>query len=454
MQPRIVSALLIAGLLFGGASTALAGSLRRDVLSALKEKNLRESAIALEKRLSGEDSAAAADLLIKQILRKERPETIHEVALNALAAMVSDEALARLIEEVKQGPLEVRLRAIEALGRNEGSKAHWAVLGLLQDPVAQIRTAAGSALSYSVRTSDRETFEAMLGDPAWTVRSVAAGALYQLSGPEPVPALAKALAAAEGRLVDDLTDALESVSGQSLGPYPHRYLDWWAKKTGKTGEKTKWVPPRPSFRSPIFRTRSRRILFVLSVGETMKQAHGRSPPSDRLLGEIASVGKDLAKDLKAAKTKLDVAKVHLRTMIRSLEDDVKFDVLVYAASPSFAFGSLTAADARSRKRGEGRIQGLSPSTGANLHGALIKCFDPRSKAPFTAEGGPDTIVLLSDGGLGKPGSEDRLEVGLTIYRWNQVRQIRFLVAAVGQAEVGFLGGLGGVIPRGSLVTIP
>jgi hypothetical protein len=262
------------------------------------------------------------------------------------------------------------------------------------------------------------------------------------------------LAREDGRLIDDLTDALESVTGERFGPHPHRYLDWWSKQTGKTVAESDWIPPRPAFESPLFSTRSRRILFVLSVGETMKQPHGRSAPDAGLLARVARAGEDLSKELEEAETKLDVAKVHLKVMLRTLADGVKFDVLIYSSSPTFAFGDLTAADDRSRKRAEGRIQGLSPGTGTNFDGALTRVFDPKGKDPFGATDGPDTVVMLTDGSLGRPGREDMLEVSRSVGRWNQVRQLRFLVAAVGQADVGFLRGLGGSIPRGDLVTIP
>lgn len=455
MPLRSLSKALLPGLaLLVLATAAHAGSLRKDVLDALKESNVREGAILLETRIAGEDSAAAADLLIDQVVRKERPEVIHEVAIGALARMETAEALERIVKEAREGKGEARLRVLEALGRSEKPKAHWTLLDLAHAPEPEVRTAAASALAFSIRKDDRETFEELLGDPSWTVRSVAAGALFQMSGAEYVPALALALTGARGRMVDDLTLALQSVSGQSFGPHPQKYLDWYGKEVGKTGHKAEWSPPPPSFTSPSLTSRSERVLFVLSVGETMKQKHGRPPPSDALLEQVRAYGPDLAEDLEKAETKLDVAKVHLRCMLRSLRDGVQFDVMVYAASPSLAFGAPTDADDRSRKRAEGRVQGLSPSTGANLHGALVKAFAPKGKDPFVDAEGPDTIVLVTDGSLGKPGSEDRLEVGLAVGRWNAVRQVRFLVVAVGQAETSFLAGLGGATPRHELVTVP
>lgn len=445
--------LTLAGLLLLGVA-ARADTLRHSVLDALKEKDTRTSALALEQAVAGQDSKAAAELLVSQVLRKERPETVHEVAVAALSRMASDEAIEVVAAVAREDGLEQRVRAIEVLGRSEAAKAHWALMALSTDPSPVVRTAVASALAWTVRESDRETFVALLDDPAWTVRSVAAGALYQTSGAESVPPLAYGLTRESGRLIDDLTDALESITGERFGPHPHRYLDWWTSKSGKTVAASDWIPPRASFDSPLFATHSRRILFVLSVGETMKQPHGRSRPDKTLLTEVGRAGEDLAKELDEAKTKLDVAKVHLKVMLRTLADGVQFDVLIYSSSPTFAFGDLTAADERSRKRAEGRIQGLSPGTGTNFDGALERVFDQKGKDPFGATGGPDTVVLLTDGSLGRPGREDQLEVSRSVARWNQVRQLRFLVAAVGQADTSFLGGLGGSIPRGELVSIP
>ena len=183
----------------------------------------------------------------------------------------------------------------------------------------------------------------------------------------------------------------------------------------------------------------------------MKDPVSNAAADDKVLLAIAAAGADLADDLRAAKTKLDVARVHLRAMLRTLKDGVEFDVMAYSGSPSFAFGKLTGADASSRKRGEGRIASLSPGGYGNLHGAIVRAF---GKDPYDGAEGPDTIVLFTDGALAEPGSKDSTEVAASALRWNAVRQIKFLAVATGQAEDGVIGRLTAGPPEGGTASVP
>jgi hypothetical protein len=261
--------------------------------------------------------------------------------------------------------------------------------------------------------------------------------------------------AAEGRLVDDCSVALAGITGQRFGPHPERYEEWWRKEEKKElPPGAAWTAPPRSFESLVVVTRSRRILFILSTADTMKDPVSGAADADEMVNTVKIAGQDLADDLKAAKTKLDVARVHLRAMIRTLKDGVEFDVMTYSGSPSFAFGKLTAADASSRKRAESRVASLSPGGPANLHGALVRAFDPRAKDPLGADDGPDTIVLFTDGVLAEPGSKDTVEVAASAIRWNAVRQIRFLVVSTGQAADDVTGRLAAGPPEGANSHVP
>jgi len=454
MRPVAAALLLLAAAVASAAPTS-PETLRRDVQRALRLRTPGERASAVQRAFEGHDSPDAAQVAVDEMFDRDEAQIVLEAAMLAVGRMQAPTVVGALRKGAESPSLLRRIRSIEALGRTQAIGAVGALLPLLGDADAPIRAAAATAVGRKDDATTAGNVEPLLGDPEWTVRSAAVAALSRLRSKASIPALAAAMRAGGGRLVDDCLFALMDVTGQRLGPDPARYEAWWAKEQKKPESATvPWEAPPFSFRSLRLGTRSRRILFVLSTSETMKDSVGDAAGDARLVASIADAGADLAADLRAAKSKLDVARVHLRSMLRTLRDDVTFDVMVYSASPTFAFGKLTAADATTRKRAEARIASLSPGGPANLHGALVRAFDPRGKDPFVVDDGPDTVVLFTDGALSEPGSTDPTEVTGAVARWQAVRQIRFLVFATGQCEDGVIGRLAAGPPEGATLSLP
>jgi hypothetical protein len=446
--------LLAATSAWGGPSTK--ETLKRDVQRALTFRTPSERASAVQHAFDGQDSADAAAVAVEEVFGEDEAQTVLEAAMLAVARMKSPAVVGALRKGADAPPTLRRIRSIEALGRSQAVGAPGSLFPLLGDSDAVIRAAAATAIGRNGDASVVGNVEAMLDDPAWTVRSAAISALTRIGSTRSILAIAAAMRKSEGRLVDDCRIALTALSGQQLGPNPGGYEAWWWEKQEKKPENAAipFAAPRFSFQSHKLGTRSRRLLFVLSTSETMKETVGDAAGDPKVVASIAEAGQDLAADLKAAKTKLDVARVHLRAMLRTLRDDVSFDVMAYAASPSFAFGKLTAADASSRKRAEARIAGLSPSGAGNLHGALVRAFDPKGKDPYAVEDGPDTIVLFTDGAMSAPGATDATEVAGAVARWEAVRQIRMYVFETGQADDSVLGRLAAGPPEGAAMSLP
>ena len=63
------------------------------------------------------------------------------------------------------------------------------------------------------------------------------------------------------------------------------------------------------------------------------------------------------------------------------------------------------------------------------------------------------LILLTDGNLHRPGSEDPLEVAPRARRWVRVRQVQFLVYGVGQADDSVLRLLAAGPPQGVPVNV-
>lgn len=463
MRRRCLSLLLLGGVVALPAAppAAASPSVSQDVVRALREKDDRERARLLESALRGVDSAEAAEVVLSRVLPKARNAVDVEIGVHALSRMRDPDAISLVAAEATQATdLELRTTAIEALGRCDADGASSSLLVLAGHDDPRVRAAAVTALGERHQAYLDDTLTAALDDADWRVRSAAAWALARQGRDDVVPALANRMRKEDGRLVDDLAAALRSVTGESLGTRPGAWLRLWADRTGSPdpGLEEPWEAPPPAIVSPLLDTRSRRILIVLSTGESMKEEVAVPQLSPTAASELRSAGEDLVAAYAEAKTKMDLARIHATAMIRQLRDGTLFDVAVYAASPTFAFGELVAADDRSREKAEKRIARLSPGGGGNLWEMLRRSFDPRGKDPLGAarspDEGPDTVILFSDGRLAYPGILDRNQVTLAVRRWNRVRQIRFLVVSLQPADDAVLGPLAGGPPAGFTLQLP
>lgn len=417
------------------------GDVRRDVQRAVAVKDAKERIGAVETALRDADDEAAADATIEYVLTPEAPQALLDVAVRALGRMDSSGAQDAVTRAVLRGSRFRRILVAEALGRSSTDATRQQLETLSRVDDVRVRAAAVTALGDRRETACSASLAERLDDPEWTVRSAAIRGIRLLGSPVAPVHLAERRAREDGRLLDDLSDSL-----RELGP---------PKAADPGGAPTAtWEPPPASFRSPLFSTRSRRILFVLSTAETMKDTVTAADGEPAVVAGVAEAGKDLAADLAAAKSKIDVARVHLRVMLRTLAEGVQFDVMTYAGSPVFAFGQLVSADDATRRKAESRIARLSPGGAPNVHEAMLRIFDPRAKDPFDAPDGPDTVVLFSDGALPSNLFNDRTEIAPRAARWNRARQIRFVSIGVGQSEPYLLGTLAGGPPPGLSLSIP
>ncbi len=455
--PALAAALMLVVLVTGPA-VAGAETLRRDVAKALKLRTASERATALDRAVGSDASADAGRAVLDLVLPRDEQQIVLDVAVRSVARVEDPAILEDLRRAAGSGPLLERVRAIEVLGKSRAPGAADVLVPLAADASPAVRAAALTALGATGDAARAVSIAPALSDDEWIVRSAAVASLARLEARDQVPLLCWAMRRETGRLVDDIAGALAAITGKRFGPDAAAYERWWAsqeKDQEKRGDTAAgpWKAPDASFLSPHFESRSRRVLFILSTSDSMKD-EVPAATSDHARKVLAAVGEDLAKDLDDAKTKLDVARVHLRSMIRSLADDVLFDVLVYSASPDFAFGELTRADASSRKRAEARVARISPGGQGNLHGALLRALDPKARDPLAVTDGPDTIVLFSDGTLDAPGSTDDTEVAGVVRRANAVRQVRFVTFAVGLSETELLDRLAAGPPAGLFLSLP
>lgn len=425
-----------------------AADIRLTIQRALSEKDPRERIRGVQEAVEGADSADAARAIVDLVFRDEQPQPLLDVAVLALSRMKDVEALAAM--ERAATTAQRRLLVVEALGRSESAGAIVVLSSLLSDKDVRVRAAAVSAYADRSDAGRREGLRAALGDPEWTVRTAAIRGIGRLGDVSLGRDLTWAMRRAGGRQVDDLEAALSQLTGKRFGADPGAYERLWDPPI----EGAVWKAPPPSFSSPLVTTRSERILFILQTSETMRDPVGVGAEESDVVKAVATAGEDLAADLRAAKTKLDVARVHLRAMLRTLRDGVRFDVMTYSGSTAFAFGSLVPADDSSRRRAESRIARLSPGGQPDVAEAVLRIYDPKGKDALAAPDGPDTVVLFTDGALPTTGENDRAELISRFQRWARARQVRFHVVAVGQNDASVVGALSGGPPPGTMQSIP
>ncbi len=450
----LVAAAFVTSLGAGAAPSCAADrALRSRVLQALKENDAGRRARALGDALRGARGAAAAKILVRTALPRAESERDRAVCVAALGRMDTHDEIEEIAARARDARYGVpgRAQLATALGRTGNATALDELRALAVDSDTRVRCAAVVALGRFPGPDSLAALSTALEDDDPALRLSATQALGQHEDELGLPLLVQALKSADGRFADDVAAVLGRRTGERFGPSWSAYerlLRTRAKQP--TDDIVTSDPPPLDVSGPATGFRTGGVLFVLATSKSMGEPVSAGGEPRRL----SDAGDDLVREWGEAATCLDVARVHLRALIRSVGDGVPFDVATYADSTTFAFGKLTPADARSRKKAESRVARLSPGGGANLADALRRCFDPRNKDPLGAHPGPDTVVLITNGQLGDPGETNGAEVLEGVRRFARSRPMRFICIAVGQSDRSVLGTLASTAPSGRIVSVP
>lgn len=155
--------------------------------------------------------------------------------INALPPGPRAETVLAFEEEVKEagapGPARSRLRI---LSRVEARVARDVLVGVLsRSQSAGLRAAAVDLLA---RRGDPDVVEALargLEDEAWNVQVASVRALGDLPSLAGVPHLVDAMAGAKGRVLEEIIEALEDLSGITYHANPVLWKEWWEENGEK-----------------------------------------------------------------------------------------------------------------------------------------------------------------------------------------------------------------------------
>jgi hypothetical protein len=417
---------------------------RRQVASELKEAS-RSTSTSLQKRL--EQRLAAIDAERAELAAQKQIESrlweVCRAGFEPVAAALEGEAADALASALLQKLDEEREPAARMLLVDmAGDVRSPAVMPLLMEiasaraePVA-LAVSALRALGSRGDAAATPAAIAALAQLAERVEAEAVEALRRFHRRSSIPLLITHLASAQGRLRDDLGLALRSLTGESFVAEPGIWRDWW------DSHQQRFVMPKSPAERPLvpegveggasffgIGSFSRRVVYVLDVSGSM--------------AERAGTGTDAS----TRRTKLDVARSHLKSAVAGLARDARFDVVVYGDDAVPAFPAVEPADDSHRTAAFEFVDGRRAVGATNIHSALREAFrladgsaeeGRREAAPGAREPEVDTIFFLTDG-FPTAGIVRSPELILQeVAALNRTRRIRIHTVGVGDHDREFL----------------
>jgi len=343
--------------------------------------------------------------------------------------------------------IDMRMAAASVLGRLPLPASRHALSELLRgDPEIAVRVRAALAWGELPPEEPPTPLLDALDDEAWQVRAAAIASLVRLRSPAAVPRFLDLLDREDGRLQEDLLDALRDLSGEDFHDNTALWKDWWAnggtvvpkapppstkegapEAHGKDGHAprpkpgdSRARPPEAPARAPTrygtsfygITTRSKSILFILDVSGSMN--------------EMSHEG--------STTTKLQVAKDELLRAIANLPEGSRFNLVFFGDTVSTWQKEMVEFVPKSEKKAREFIEGTFASGGTNLFGGLREGFEVAGLGVRTTRlgGGPDTIFLLSDGQPTRGELTDPIAILAEVNRWNEIHRIRIHAIGVGK----------------------
>ncbi len=238
-----------------------------------------------------------------------------------------------------------------------------------------------------------------LREPGWPHRQAAINALRALADIRSVGPLVAAMTIEDGRLVDAYGTALAEITGETLGPNPLAWKQWYddhadeyeaqgvERVRAKKPKKRKG--PTPNYYG--IETRSHRIVFIIDVSGSMKEPIGKAPA--RVI-----TGEDDRKQGHSG-PKIEVAKKTLAQAIEKLPKDAYFAIIVFNHSVRWFKEKMLPATGGNKKAAQAFIRELQPAGATFTYGALERAFQYAGTGATDKHYDPavDQIFLLSDG---------------------------------------------------------
>ncbi len=271
-----------------------------------------------------------------------------------------------------------------------------------------------------------------LKSPSWPVRLGAAGVMEGVNHPRVIPPLIEALAKEEGRLRDDICDALRRLTSQNFDADPEQWRLWWVENKAEMDGagpgsalfgafKGKGSPPEKKSVYGI-ESRSRRILFIIDVSGSMKEVLQSSK------GTPTGLNPEEYEDLNA--TKIDIAKKELKRAVRSLEPEAWFNIIAFQTHIIRWKDTMVKGDMTTKNEAYAFVRDMEAAGGTWAYGAFEEAFHLGGIGAVDKNYDPavDTIYFISDGAptdnnMDTPELQDPEVILAAVREWNKVGKV-------------------------------
>tara|TARA_R110002126_G_scaffold33398_2_gene104705 strand:+ start:6026 stop:7915 length:1890 start_codon:yes stop_codon:yes gene_type:complete len=344
------------------------------------------------------------------------------IVLAALSRLANDGELAAHLDRLGKlhdhADASVRRQAILCENHLRSDEVEWRdeLVKLAKSKDQAKRMAAAVALATNGDPRALDKLHNLLKDKEWSVRAEAYRATVAARRIESVPLLIGRMDKEEGRLVDDVHDALRLLTGLDHGRSAKRWKDWW-----RTESKTFVLPESMYAETAEFERResvtpnqykpgdfygipvtSRAICFVLDISGSMEE------PAKVKAG-VSRGGSG------AGPTKLDVAKDQLSRVLAKLPEGILYEMVFFGSGVEVEGDGLRKMAKRARAESIRYVRGRQAMGATAIYDGLKRAFEDPDV---------DTIYLMSDGAPTMGEINDEAEIRAEVARWNAARHIR------------------------------
>jgi hypothetical protein len=361
-------------------------------------------------RVLGRRALEGAAPVLAALLR-DRDEGVREAAARGLARVGDATHVAALEALLADRRSEPAIAAVEALDVLDPAGSAERGLRAAASRHATVRVAAVRILARRRgEPLDRALVEA-LEDPVWSVRVAAARAVGRIRLVPAVPALIAALEREEGRVREEVHEALTAVTGCGLPADVARWRAWWAR------EGPGFVPPPRPARPPedarasavtyhSIPVTSRAVTFVIDASRSMlRSTEGEDGPVSRR----------------------DLALGELERTLRRLPRGARFRLVLFGAKveswPPRCCPATPAAVAAAMKH----ARRFPPGGWTDVYAALRLALEDPSA---------DTVFLLTDGAPSAGRFTGRQALLDGVERLNRYRLVRIHTVGIDTDRIG------------------
>jgi len=330
--------------------------------------------------------------------------------VKALGRFKGEASVKELLKELTgNSNWQKRAGIAEALGQASGGEVLQALIDVIKkDSEPQVRIAAMDALR-ELKAGAPEVVAALveqLKNEYWQVKATAVATLRALGSRDAVEPLIEAMGKNEGRLRQDIAEALAALTGVNKHNDPSAWKAWWdaskeevLKGTYKpaAGDVASGDGPKGATTFYGIPVLSKNVIFILDRSGSMAEPSEWEIPKEVATGG----GKKESPEIKQEGTrKIDIARWQLKRTLAMMPDGVEFNLIFYSHEWTILSERMLKLSAGTRKTAYEFIDKLDPFGPTNVYDPLEKGLAYSSAGAMAekiAKSGVDTIYFLTDG---------------------------------------------------------